>query len=812
MYRLAYRNMSTYESLVVSHSVTAGSGGGIRWYEIRSPGGTPSMFQQATYAPDSSYRWMGSVAMDHNGDIAAGYSISDGSSVKPGIRFAGRLVGDPAGQFSQGEGTIVAGGGVNTGTYSRWGDYSSMSIDPSDDCTFWYTQEYYASNGDSFHWQTRIGNFKFTSCGGAPTSDFSISSSPSSLSLAQGGSGTSTVTTSVSGGFNSAISLSASGAPAGTTVSFSPTSIPAPGSGSSTMTMTVGASTAAGTYTITVTGTGGGLTHTTTVSLTVTSAGALMATYDATLKAPKCGTVGSSCDSGASLLLGRGTLGPEPNQPNTINNSCADGTSGTFHSDESNDRLKVFTTDGSNFASGKQVTVQATVWAYSSFSSDHLDLYYAANASSPTWTLIGTINPTVAGSQILSGTFTLPSGTLQAVRANFRYTGSASSCSTGAYDDHDDLIFAVGGGTPDFTMSASPAAVSVIQGGSGTSTISTTVSGGFNSAVSLSASGAPSGATVSFNPASIAAPGSGSSTMTISVGAATATGTYPITATGTGGGVTHTATVTLTVTAAAVPDFAISVSPTSKSIAQGSSGTVTASTTIFGGFNSAISLSSSGAPAGTTVTFNPASIAAPGSGSSTMTILVGATTATGTYTITVTGTGGGKTHSATVSLTVTASGGSQLLGNPGFETGTASPWVASAGIVDNSAGEAAHSGSWKAWMNGYGTTHTDSLYQQVAIPSTATTATLSFWLHIDTAETTTTTAYDKLQVQIRNSSGTVLATLAQYSNLNHNTGYAQRTFDVSAYKGQTIQVYLVGTEDASLQTSFVVDDFALNVQ
>jgi kumamolisin len=138
--------------------------------------------------------------------------------------------------------------------------------------------------------------------------------------------------------------------------------------------------------------------------------------------------------------------------------------------------------------------------------------------------------------------------------------------------------------------------------------------------------------------------------------------------------------------------------------------------------------------------------------------------------------------------------------------------VPTAGVIDNGTSEPAHSGSWKAYLDGYGSAHTDTLYQQVAIPSTVTTATLAFWLHIDTAETTTTTAYDTLKVQIRNSSGTVLATLATYSNLNKNTGYAQKSFDVSAYKGQTIQVYLVGVEDASLQTSFVVDDFALNVQ
>jgi hypothetical protein len=169
---------------------------------------------------------------------------------------------------------------------------------------------------------------------------------------------------------------------------------------------------------------------------------------------------------------------------------------------------------------------------------------------------------------------------------------------------------------------------------------------------------------------------------------------------------------------------------------------------------------------------------------------------------------------ANVSVTVNNAGGggsSQLLSNPGFETGTASPWVASTGIIDNSASEAAHSGTWKAWLDGYGATHTDSLYQQVAIPSTATSATLTFWLHIDTAESGTT-AYDTLKVQVRNSSGTVLATLATYSNANAATGFTQKSFSLLSYKGQTVQVYLVGAEDTTLQTSFVVDDFALNVQ
>jgi leucyl aminopeptidase len=207
----------------------------------------------------------------------------------------------------------------------------------------------------------------------------------------------------------------------------------------------VGASTAAGTYAVSVVGTSGATTHSAALSLTVAppGGGAQTAVYDATLKAPKCAAVGSSCDSGTSLLLGRDGKGPEPNQPNTINSSCADGTSGTYHSDESNDRLKVSTVDGTSFAAGKTVRVDATVWAWTTPSADHLDLYYAANAASPSWTLIGTLTPTSAGAQTLSATYTLPAGSLQAVRAQFRYQGSASACTSGSYNDHDDLIFAV---------------------------------------------------------------------------------------------------------------------------------------------------------------------------------------------------------------------------------------------------------------------------------------------------------------------------------------------------------------------------------
>jgi PKD repeat protein len=153
----------------------------------------------------------------------------------------------------------------------------------------------------------------------------------------------------------------------------------------------------------------------------------------------------------------------------------------------------------------------------------------------------------------------------------------------------------------------------------------------------------------------------------------------------------------------------------------------------------------------------------------------------------------------------------QLLGNPGFETGSASPWSASTGVINNHSAEPPHSGSWDAWMDGYGTTHTDTLSQPIVLPTGCSSYNFSFWLHVDTAETTTTTAYDTLKVQVLNSSGTVLSTLVTYSNLNHVTGYAQHSFSLAAYAGQHITLKFTGSEDFEYQTSFVVDDTAVNV-
>jgi hypothetical protein len=179
-WRLAYRNFKDYDAMVTNQSVEAAPGvAGVRWYEIRRTGGAYSLYQQGTYAPgDGVHRWMGSIAQDKYGNMAVGYSVSNGTDVYPGIRYTGRLAGDPLGQMTLGEGVIMNGSGVQTTTNSRWGDYTSMNVDPVDDCTFWYVNEYYEvsglplplpapplpSPGTTAPWQTRIASFKLPGC------------------------------------------------------------------------------------------------------------------------------------------------------------------------------------------------------------------------------------------------------------------------------------------------------------------------------------------------------------------------------------------------------------------------------------------------------------------------------------------------------------------------------------------------------------------------------------------------------------------------------------------------------------------------
>jgi len=164
MFRAAYRNFGDHESLVGNFTVSSNSVAGIRWFELRNlTSGTPTLAQESTYQPDTTWRWMGSAAMDGVGDMALGYSASS-AAINPQIRYAGRLANDPPNALAQGEAHLFDGAGSQTDNqFFRWGDYSDMTVDPTDDCTFWYTQEYYPVNALR-SWSTRIGNFEFPGC------------------------------------------------------------------------------------------------------------------------------------------------------------------------------------------------------------------------------------------------------------------------------------------------------------------------------------------------------------------------------------------------------------------------------------------------------------------------------------------------------------------------------------------------------------------------------------------------------------------------------------------------------------------------
>lgn len=263
MFRLAYRNLGSHESLVANHSIVNGTSVGVRWYEIRSPNGTPFLWQQATYAPDANYRWMGSIGMDQFGNIALGYSLSS-STIFPSIAFTGQGQGDNSGVMES-ESTIINGGGAQTGfpNANRWGDYSSMAIDPTDDATFVYTNQYFPTTSAG-NWSTRIASFKLAE-------NFSLTATPCSQTVTAGKSINYAAAVAVSNGIRNSVALSAKGLPAGASASFNPAALTGPGS--STMTVSTSSTTPVGSSTLTVSGTNGSSTQNATVTLIVAASG-----------------------------------------------------------------------------------------------------------------------------------------------------------------------------------------------------------------------------------------------------------------------------------------------------------------------------------------------------------------------------------------------------------------------------------------------------------------------------------------------------------------------------------------------------------
>jgi hypothetical protein len=338
MYRFAIRHFSDHDRAVVNHAVANGSEVAIRWYELYDPAGSITLNQQGTFAPDATYRWMASLAEDQVGDIGLGYSASS-SSIYPGIRFTGRIPSDPLGTMES-EVSVVVGDGSqmpypNAG--NRWGDYTAMVVDPADDCTFWYVDQYEKVSG-VFNWSTNIGSFVFSGCSGS--ADFSLSAAPTSVVITQGSGGTSTITVNPVNGFTGSVTLSAT-APSGVTAGFSPD----PTTSNSTLTLTAGATAATGTFTVPITGTSGSLTHQTSVSLTVNaSAGPVVSLTPAALTWGNI-VVGTTAAAKSVTVKNTGTA--------TLNISSI-ATSGDFA------QTTVATSCGSTLAAGKSCLIKIT--------------------------------------------------------------------------------------------------------------------------------------------------------------------------------------------------------------------------------------------------------------------------------------------------------------------------------------------------------------------------------------------------------------------------------------------------------------------
>ena len=571
MYRLAYRNFGDHDALVVNHSVATSTATGVRWYELRSPlTGVFTLYQQGTFGPDATSRWMGSAAMDSAGDIAIGYSASS-SSVFPGLRYTGRTPTDPLGTLRT-ESIMFNGIGSQTGGLSRWGDYSALRIDPADDCTFWYTNEYLPNNG-SFNWATFVGSFKFSNCGTA-TPDFSLSASPASQTVTQGGGTSYTATIGPLNGFTGSVTLSASGLPSGATATFSTNPIPG-GSGSSNMSVTTTASTPTGTYTLTITGTSGSLTHTATVTLvvnpavspnfsisatpssrTVTQGGGT--SYTATV-ASLNGFTGSVTLRASGLPTGASaTFGTNPITGGSGSSTMSVTTSSTTPAGTST--LTVTGTSGS-LTHTATVTLVVNPAGTSDFSiSATPSSQTVIRGNSTSYTATVTAVGSFTGSVTLSASG-LPSGASASFSPNPISGGSgsstmsvttSSSMAVGTYTltitgssgslTHSTTVTLV---VNDFSISASPSSRTVSRGSNTTYTVTVTALNGFTGTVSLAARSLPTGATASFNPTSVT--GSGTSTATITASSSASTGTFSIRFRGSSSGRTHSVTVQLIV-------------------------------------------------------------------------------------------------------------------------------------------------------------------------------------------------------------------------------------------------------------------------
>ncbi|HEV2246498.1 MAG TPA: hypothetical protein VGW37_07575 [Terriglobia bacterium] len=698
MYRLSFRAYGDHDQMVVNHSVQINSSGnqtGVRWYVIRRDQGGPFYVnKESTFSPDvSAYRWMASIAQNKNGDLGLGYSLS-GVTTFPGIAVTGLKNG--ADTLMEQEQRMYNGSDQSyQGTYSRWGDYSSMSVDPTDDCSFWYTNEYSKTPVLSFDflWNTVIGKLSFGDCSGSASPGFSLSAKAPTTQTVTPGAGTSySITVTPASGYNGVVDLSVgSTCPTGATCSLSPTQIDF-GASSTPVTATLTANTSSGTtsqnYNIVVKGTdhaNSSITSQTSVVLAVTDfslssnpssqtvTAGTNASYTITANALNgfSGTVslsvGSTCPAGLTCAFGSTSISAGSSTTLTIG-----GTSGVKTASN-------FTITVTGTGSGLTRTVNAGLTVnppapdFSLSGSPGSQTVVAGAGTSYTVTITpsggftGGVTFSVSGLPTgATGTFSPNPGTsssmLNITTTSSTPTGTSTLTITGTSGSltHTTTVSLTVNPQPNFSLSGTPGSQTVTAGSGASYTVTITPSGGFTGGVTFSVSGLPTGATGTFTPN----PGTSSSMLNITTTSSTPAGTSTLTITGTSGSLTHTTTVSLTVNPP--PDFSLSGTPGSQTVTAGTGAGYTVNITPSGGFSGSVTLNASGFPSGVTVGFSPN----PATSSSSMTVTTASSTAPGTYTLTITGTSGSLTHTTTVSLTVNApsSGNFSMSASPGSLT------------------------------------------------------------------------------------------------------------------------------------------------